>query len=122
MPDESMMAAQAHEAAASSAEEESTLAYAGDTMAEADDAPQDEEAAAPIEADAELRDAILFGEADEAHDEAVNEDEVEPVRERLLPHRISTAQFDPREQEAIALKHALGKQGEQISLGEACAR
>jgi hypothetical protein len=123
MPDESMTAAQAHEAAVPSAEETmtNTLALAGETMAEANEAPlEHEEAAPPFEADAGLRDAILFGDAEEA--EAAAAEAEERARERLLPHRISTAQFDHREQEAIALKHALGKQGEQISLGEACAR
>lgn len=45
---------------------------------------------------------------------------VEP--EKLLPNRINTSQFDDREQEAIALKHDLEKEGEKISLKEACER
>jgi hypothetical protein len=75
------------------------------------------------ETDPETRDALLFGDVG-VEEEGTAEPMTEPeqARERLLPNRISTAQFDAREQEAIALKHELAKHGEQVSLREACER
>jgi hypothetical protein len=62
---------------------------------------------------------------DEASDEASDEpgEDTSPAAgDKILPNRISTKQFDEREQEAIALKYELAKQGIKISLPEACAR
>jgi len=42
--------------------------------------------------------------------------------EKILPNRISTAQFDQREQEAIALRHELAQSGQKITLREAIER
>lgn len=95
--------------------------------------------------DPNTRDALLFGEetpasaagvepepakepeiATETEPEAKSDDEpeatVEDEPEKILPNRISTKQFDSREQEAIALRHDLANQGEKISLLEACQR
>lgn len=47
---------------------------------------------------------------------------VAPPPEKILPDRIRTGQFDPEEQEAIALKHDLAAKGEKISLGQAIER
>jgi hypothetical protein len=78
--------------------------------------------------DPATRDALLFGDAAPDAPAArpaspaapTPAPETEP--EKILPNRISTAQFDTREQEAIALKHELKAKGENITLGEACAR
>lgn len=54
--------------------------------------------------------------------EAVGAPPVVAPPEKILPNRINTAQFDPEEQEAIALKHDLMQKGEKITLMEAGQR